>query len=813
MVGKSRIAPVASFFRPWREARTDAAYEGRTSMKFAYSATLSVATSLILLLSACGGGGGSSSGGGNTTPPPATTYTLTVDSVTPASGAAITVSPADNNSLSNGSSSFTRTYNSGTAVTLTAPATSSGNKFFAWTGCTTASTVTCNVTMSANETVTATYSLVTAISTLPASVQVGAQVQLAANVTGLNVTNTAVKWAIAPPSGSSLSAGTITSGGLYTTPFPAPATITVTATSVQDPNSSDTQTLTLALPAASSGPALSVDAGNQTHPISPLIYGMDAYGMTTGEAQAVNLTLDRWGGDATSRYNYLLDVTSSASDWYFENQAGLAGGNENTSSFNAQVTADAAVGAKTLGTLPVLGWVAKDATSCSYPTATYPVQQTLAPDRPCGNGVYPAGTGGCTNSAGCAITGNDPTVTSTAVTPTFAGNWVKFLVGKYGTAAKGGVAIYDLDNEPSWWDAVHRDVHPNPFTYDEATNNGIAVAQQVKTNDPTAEVSGPVMDYWWDYFYSKKDVESGWGSGPCYEPFSNPVDRNAHGGVPFIEYYLQQFAKASATAGYRLLDYVDLHTYMGATYNGTGVGLTTAGDTGEQIARLNSTRVFWDPTYTDPNFPQPNYSTDSDYTSSCTLPALPPQMIPRMQTWVKNDYPGTKTAITEYNWGGQEHINGALAQADILGIFGAYGLDLGALWGPPSPTTQVPGLMAFEIYRSYDGANSKFGDMSLAASSVDQSKLAVYAATRTADNMATIVVINKTYGDLSATLSLANLTPAGQAKVYLYSNANLAGIVAQAPLTVTAPVSPSTTSTVTTTFPAASITLLVVPIQ
>jgi hypothetical protein len=785
-------------------------------MKLANSASLSVATSLALLLSACGGGGGSSSGGGSTTPP-VTTYTLTVDSATPASGVAIVVSPADNSSLANGSTSFTRTYNSGTAVTLTAPATSGSNTFSSWSGCTTASTTTCNVTMSANTTVTATYAAqgITSVTVTPnpASVTIGATQQFTATVAGTGTFSTAVTWSVAAPSGSSLSAGTISSTGLYTTPYPAPATVTVTATSTQDATKTGSVTVTLAQPAVASGPALSVDAGNQTHPISPLIYGMDAYGMAAGEAQAVNLTLDRWGGDATSRYNYLLDVTSSASDWYFENQYGLAGGNENTSSFNAQVTADAAVGAKTLGTLPVLGWVAKDGTSCSYPVSAYPGQQQVDATRQCGNGVYPEGTNGCTTSGGCNITGNKATDTSIAVDSTFVGNWVKFLVGKYGTAANGGVAIYDLDNEPSWWDGVHRDVHPNPFTYDEATNNGIAVAQQVKTNDPTAEVSGPVMDYWWDYFYSKKDVESGWGSGPCYEPFSNPVDRNAHNGVPFIEYYLQQFAKASATAGVRLLDYVDLHTYMAATYQGNSVGFATAGDTGEQMARINSTRVFWDPTYTDTNFPQPNYSTDSNYTTSCTLPALPPQVIPMMQTWVKNDYPGTKTAITEYNWGGQEHINGALAQADILGIFGAYGLDLGALWGPPDPVKQVPGLMAFEIYRNYDGANSKFGDMSLAATTGDQSKLAVYAATRTADNSATIVVINKTYGDLTTTLSLANLTPAGQAKVYLYSNANLAGIVAQAPLTVTAPVSPSTTSSVTTTFPASSITLLVIPMK
>src|ERR1019366_4621459 len=135
--------------------------------------------------------------------------------------------------------------------------------------------------------------------------------------------------------------------------------------------------------------------------------------------------------DATSRYNYLLDVTSSASDWYFENQIG-ATGVEDTGAFNAQVKSDESIGAKTLGTVPVSGWVAKDGTACSYPT-----------------------------------------LTSTGADASFVGNWVAYLVSKFGTAAKGGVAIYDLDNEPSWWDAVHRDVHPVAATYDEVTNNGI----------------------------------------------------------------------------------------------------------------------------------------------------------------------------------------------------------------------------------------------------------------------------------------------------------------------------------------------------
>jgi hypothetical protein len=384
------------------------------------------------------------------------------------------------------------------------------------------------------------------------------------------------------------------------------------------------------------------------------------------------------------------------------------------------------------------------------------------------------------------------------------------LVGKFGTAANGGVAIYDLDNEPSWWDAVHRDVHPLPFTYEEVTQNGMATALAIKTSDPSAQVSGPVMDYWWDYFYSKKDVESGWSTGPCYQPWSNPVDREAHGGAPFIEYYLQQFAAYENANAIRLLDYLDLHTYFAADYNGSSVAFTTAGDTGEQEARVNSTRVFWDPTYTDPNYPQPNYTTDPNYTTSCSPPAQAPQLIPMMQTWVAKDYPGTKTAITEYNWGGQEHINGAVTQADILGIFGEYGLDLGALWGVPD-ASQIPGLMAFEIYRNYDGAGSKFGDEALASTSADQSKLSVYCALRSTDQAVTVVVINKTYGDLTATLSLDNLTPNGSAQVFLYSNANLAAIVAQSSLTVTPPSGGGTASTISTTFPAQSITLLVVP--
>ena len=138
---------------------------------------------------------------------------------------------------------------------------------------------------------------------------------------------------------------------------------------------------------------------------------------------------------------------------------------------------------------------------------------------------------------------------------------------------------------------------------------------------------------------------------------------------------------------------------------------------------------------------------------------------------------------------------------------------MATLWGPPDPTTQVPGLMAYKIYRNYDGNNSMYGDTSLASTSANQGQIALYGALRSSDNAVTVVVINKTYGPLTSTLSLAGVqTTTGKAQSYLYSNANLNAIVAQPAVTVTPPASGSTTSTISNyTFTAQSITLFVVP--
>jgi hypothetical protein len=631
----------------------------------------------------------------------------------------------------------------------------------------------------------------------PATAIIGTQVQFAAQVSGTGSYSSGVTWSLLAPSGSTLSPGTLSSTGLYITPYPAPATVTVTATSTQDPSQSDSVTVALEPPPTEAGPALTVDAGQRTHPINPYIYGMNDWflALTPSIEQAANLPVERWGGDQTTRYNYLLDAYSSAADWYFENSPGSTSGYPDTSILNTQIAMDESAGTKTMVTVPLIGWTTQRSTACSFSVAKYGAQRGSDPNRPdCGNGILLNGS----------RVVNDPNDTSSPIDQTFDAGWVQFLVDRFGNAASGGVAIYELDNEPEWWDSTQVDVHPLPNTYDELTNDGLTYAQTVKDNDPTAEVSGPVLSCWICFFYSKLDIESGWATSPCNCANGNPVDRLAHGDVPLVEYYLQHFAAYEALNGVRLLDYLDLHFY-----NPDNLAFSPAGDTSVQQSRLNSTRVFWDSTYTDPNYTDPNNRTSS-------APPVSPQLIPLARSWVAKDYPGTKVAFTEYNWGGTDSINGALAQADLLGIFGSYGLDMATLWwntydAQTAVQEQLPVLMAFEVYRNYDGKNSMFGDIALASTSANQGMLSVYGALRSLDNAVTVVVINKTYGDLTSTISFANLRPKGPAKVFLYSNANLAAIVPQPDLAITPPASRSTTSTLAATFPAQSITVLAVP--
>src|SRR5260370_30601425 len=76
------------------------------------------------------------------------------------------------------------------------------------------------------------------------------------------------------------------------------------------------------------GPALSVDAAANQHPISPDVYGINFYwdlGNNNDPQQAaraaaldVRPTVRRWGGNGTSTYHWKFDVNTIDTDWFYD---------------------------------------------------------------------------------------------------------------------------------------------------------------------------------------------------------------------------------------------------------------------------------------------------------------------------------------------------------------------------------------------------------------------------------------------------------------------------------------------------------------
>jgi hypothetical protein len=300
----------------------------------------------------------------------------------------------------------------------------------------------------------------------------------------------------------------------------------------------------------------------------------------------------------------------------------------------------------------------------------------------------------------------------------------------------------------------------------------VEFAQRVKAVDPSAQVVAPEEWGWSGYLFSGYDQQYGSQYGWGYLP-----DRVQHSGWDYVPWLLDQLRQHENRTGQRLLDVFSLHFYP------QGGEFSDDVSTAMQIRRNRSTRALWDPGYVDE-----------------TWIGTQVELIPRMRNWVDSYYPGTRIAITEYNWGAENHINGAIIQADILGIFGRERLDLAARWTTPSATT--PTYKAIKMYRNYDGQKSSFGDMSIAAAVPDPDVLSAFAALRSTDGAMTVMAVSKVLsGATSATVQLTNFEAAGSAQVWQLTSAGSINRLADIPVAG---------NQFTLALPAQSVTLFVV---
>ncbi|HTL69350.1 MAG TPA: glycoside hydrolase family 44 protein [Lacunisphaera sp.] len=524
---------------------------------------------------------------------------------------------------------------------------------------------------------------------------------------------------------------------------------------------------------------VNVDAAANRHPINPNIYGVN-YG-ETADLAALNAPLNRSGGNATSRYNWQLDAHASGADWYFETYPDSSGTPSASTDAFIDKTHAAPKGAEPMLTIPLLDHLANlgpgRSTLAGFSVKKYGAQQKTDPwNADAGNGINAA--------TGKDITGNDPADTSAPNSPALQQEWVRHLVGKYGPATSAtGIKYYILDNEYSVWRATHRDVHPDPVTYDEIFAKIVAYATAIRAADPTARICAGEEYSWWAMYYSGLDQAKG------TDPANS--DYNLHHQVYFYPWLLQQVQAYKQQHGVQLIDVLTVHGYN----DGPGDNDEAA----TQAQRNRQTRILWDPTFPDPFwFGDVGVAGRSGRTVN---------WIPTMKAWINQYCPGLLLGITEYNWGDEAHLNGATTQADVLGIYGREGVDLATRWTvakqwDSSPTVYHVTHLASVIYRNYDGKNSTFGETSVAATVANPDNLSAFAAVR-ADGALTVMVINKQPGSTPVTVNLANFNPGTAAEAWQI-NAETQKSIAQLGDVAVA------NHALSTTVPAQSVTLFVV---
>lgn len=453
--------------------------------------------------------------------------------------------------------------------------------------------------------------------------------------------------------------------------------------------------------------ALEVRTDRPLRLISELIYGTN----DAPEPARTHQSVMRQGGNRWTAYNWENNASNAGSDYMFQNDAHLSNSNEPAE--------------------PVLALIRQATQNKAAALVTIPIVDYVAADKNGGGDVRNSGANYLSTRFKQNKSDKGSAAAATPVTTdafVYQDEFVSFVKAH---AVAGSRVLFSLDNEPDLWSETHAEVQPTKVTYAQLWERNQRFAKMVKRVWPEAPVTGFVS-----YGYSG------------YVNLQQASDAN---GRDFINWYLDQAKAAEQAEGKRLIDYLDLHWYPEA--RGSNVRIIDANNSAAVVtAREQAPRSLWDASYRETSW------------ISDTIQG-PINLLTRLKKQIDDHYPGTKLAFTEWNYGGGNHISGAIAAADVLGVFGREGVALATYWAlAQDERFPYAGLRAF---RNYDGAGAAFGDVSLSASTSDVASVTVYASLYSgAVNNVVLVAINKATTDKSAGLKLAH--PATYTKLSVY---------------------------------------------
>ena len=416
--------------------------------------------------------------------------------------------------------------------------------------------------------------------------------------------------------------------------------------------------------------------------ISPFIYGVNQY---TSPLKDVKATAVRQGGNRMTAYNWETNASNAGSDWKHSSDTNLSESDDPADCVQV-LSKDAAkynVGYK-LTTLQLAGYVAADKDGPVSEAETAPSDRW--------NKVV------LTKDAPFADT---PDLTDGVV---YMDEYVNYIIKKLGDSkSETGIQGYSLDNEPVLWNDTHSRMHPEPVTIEELSSKSIEMAKAVKKLDPNAEIFGPAL-----YGYTAFDHLDDDDAHDEWEKVKK--ENNYHW---YLDCYLDQMKKASEESGTRLLDVLDIHYYSESARNGID-------------DRLQSVRTLYEDGF-----------VENSWIGQWCMENVP--ILPTVKASIDKYYPGTKLAISEYNFGGGNDASGTIAQAEALGCYADQGVYFASLWGGE------PFIMAgINLYTNYDGKGGCFGDTLVPAASGDVAKSSTYAAVNAKDDSnVTVMVTNK----------------------------------------------------------------------
>lgn len=458
-----------------------------------------------------------------------------------------------------------------------------------------------------------------------------------------------------------------------------------------------------------------IRADQNVHPISPLIYGTN---------QPVDVAKNRYGllrsgGNRLTAFNWENNASNAGSDWNYQNDDYLSASNTPGAAITPMVNSAKSVGAAALLTIPIVDYVAADKLGngdVRNSGANY-LQTRFKQNRA---------------NKGSALS-TTPDSSDAYVNQDEYVNWAK-------GAFTGTQILFSLDNEPDLWSETHPEVHPTRVGYVELCTRNATYAAMVKRVWPQAIVTGFVSYGWNGYLW-----------------LQGAPDQGTKG--EFLNYYLDQMSAASADAGTRLVDALDLHWYPEA--QGGGVRIIGTETTAAVVAaRVQAPRSLWDPSYVETSW----------ITNSTGNKAV--RLIPMLRERIAARFPGTKLAFTEWNYGAGNHISGAVATADALGVFGREAVEYATHWKLQNNEPYADAAM--RVFRNYDAMGHGFGDTSIDAKSSAVEKASVYASLDAAQpSRVVIVVVNRANAVTQAALTLAHSSTFTKAKVFTLTSSSV----------------------------------------